>query len=126
MASNSQMLRSRYIQWLLVQAFPHLRGWPVREWPTLFSRLKKCEFDQIERIGIVGAVVLASWVLTPLAVAESSGLADILLQLILALPLLVIFAGPFFVRRIRRYLHEAARERLHQTAAPSQDDDQYG
>ena len=60
MANDSLILRSHYLQWVLVQIFPKLRTWPVREWPELLSRVREQEFDYLERIGIIAAVALAS------------------------------------------------------------------
>ena len=63
MASNSLLLRSPYLQWLVVQLFPKLRLWPVREWPAVLSKVQEAEFDQFERIGIIAAAVISAWFL---------------------------------------------------------------
>lgn len=112
MASNSLILRSPYLQWLLVQLFPRLREWPVSEWPSLLGKVQEAEFDPFERIGIIAAVVISAWFLRPAANAETSVPFAFLSQLVLSLPLLLILAGPFFLRRIRRCL-DAEAETLH-------------
>lgn len=104
MASTSPILRSPYLQWLLVQLFPRLRDWPAREWPSILGKVQAADFDQVERIGIIAAVVISAWFLQPATNAEISGPFAFLLQLLLSLPLLLILAGPFFLRRIRRRL----------------------
>lgn len=111
MTGDSPILRSPGLQWLLVQIFPRLRDWPVREWPALLSGLQAMEFDRIERLGIVAGVVFATWLLQPNVPAEASAGVVYLTQLLLALPLLALLVGPFFLRRIRRGLEEAARGR---------------
>lgn len=109
MFGNSLILRSPYLQWLLVQLFPKLQTWPVREWPAVLSRVQEAEFDQFERIGIIAAVVISAWGLRPAANAETSVPFAFLSQLVLSLPPLLILAGPFFLRRIRRYLDAEAK-----------------
>jgi hypothetical protein len=118
MASNSLLLRSPYLQWLVVQLFPKLRLWPVREWPAVLSKVQEAEFDQFERIGIIAAVVISAWFLRPAANAETTVPFAFLWQLVLSLPLLLILAGPFFLRRIRRCL-DAEAKALHDGIANS-------
>lgn len=111
MPGNSIILRSPGLQWILVQVFPRLRDWPVREWPRVLSGVQMREFDQVERIGIIAAVVLVSWVLRPAASSDMTVPFAFLSQLAFSLPLLLLTAGPFFLRRIRRCLDEAAKSR---------------
>lgn len=108
MPAAGPILRSPHLQWLLVQVFPRLRTWPVREWPALLATVRGAEFDRIERLGIVAAVVLVSYLLRPADGADAP-LPAFLSQWFFALPLLLLTAGPFFLRRIRRALDEAAR-----------------
>lgn len=111
MAKANLILRSPYLQWILVQIFPKLRVWPVREWPEVLSSVQRQEFDLVERIGIVAAIVLVSWLLRPAANSDITVPFAFLSQLVFSLPLLVLTAGPFFLRRIRRSLDEAAKSR---------------
>lgn len=111
MTNDSLILRSPYLQWVLVQTFPKLRTWPVREWPELLSRVQEQEFDHVERIGIIAAVALASCLLRPAAMGDMALTFAFLSQLFLSLPLLLMTAGPFFLRRIRRGLDQAAKSR---------------
>lgn len=108
MPAAGPILRSPYLQWLLVQVFPRLRAWPVREWPALLATVRQAEFDRIERLGIVAAVVVVCYLLRP-GPGNDAGLPVFISQWFLALPLLLLTAGPFFLRRIRRALDEAAR-----------------
>lgn len=109
MAGVRLILRSPYLQWLLAHVFPKLRAWPVREWPAVLGKAREAEFDRFERIGIVFAVVIATWFLRPEANAESALPFVFLSQLLSSLPLLLILAGPFFLRRIRRCLDAEAK-----------------
>lgn len=118
MVSNSLILGSPYLQWLLVQLFPKLRRWPVRECPSVLSRVLKPEFDHFKPIGIIAAVVISAWLLRPAANAETTLSFAFLSKLVLSLPLLLIMAGPFFLRRIRRRLDVEAKA-LHDRIANS-------
>lgn len=108
MTGRSPILRSLWLQWLLVRLFPRLRAWPVREWPAVLGRAREAEFDQFERAGIIAAVVSSAWLLRPAANAETSAPLVFLAQLLLALPLLLVLAGPFYLRRMRRALDAEA------------------
>lgn len=122
MKQNGQLLlRSPWLQWLLAKALPALRDWPVRDWPALLARLQEAEFDRFERIGIVAGVVLVTWLLRPDASEGLSVPFAFLSQLLLALPLLILIVGPFFLRRIRRALDEAVRARHDTTSGASRE-----
>ncbi|MFN4342791.1 MAG: hypothetical protein ACK4FE_12290 [Azonexus sp.] len=109
MPRPSLILRSPYLQWLLVQIFPRLRAWPVGKWPAVMEKVRGADFDRIERIGIVAAVVLTTWLLRPASGSDSPAAIVFLTQLPVALPLLFLMAGPFFLRRIRRVIDSEAR-----------------
>lgn len=109
MPRPSLILRSPYLQWLLVQIFPRLRAWPVSKWPAVMEKVRCADFDRIERIGIVAAVVLTTWLLRPASGSNSPAAIVFLTQLPVALPLLFLMAGPFFLRRIRRVIDSEAR-----------------
>lgn len=121
MADKGLILRSPYLQCLLAQLFPRLREWPVGQWPNILGKVREAEFDQFERIGIIAAVVISAWFLRPAANAESSVPFAFLSQMVLSLPLLLVLAGPFFLRRIRRCLEAEAKELHHGKANSSQE-----
>jgi hypothetical protein len=92
--------------WLLL--FPELRSFPVREQAHALAVARATPLDIAELVGTAFAVV----VVTALA---RYGLADpglaphfagTALNLAVALPLLVVAAGPFQVRRVRRGLRQ--------------------
>lgn len=108
MATPSLILRSVYLQWLLARLFPRLRQWPVRDWPALMARAQATDFDRFERLGIVAALVLTTWLLRPAADAGGSAPLAFVSQLLMSVPWLLLLAGPFFLRRIRRVLDREA------------------
>lgn len=103
------ILRSLSLQWLIGRLFPALRAWPVRDWPTVMRKARQAEFDQFERVGIIAAVIVSAWVLNPAVSADIPFYLAFILQLLLSLPLLMLLAGPFFLRRIRRCLDAEAK-----------------
>lgn len=118
MAEVSLILRSPYLQWLLAQLFPCLRERPVSEWPGLLERSRAGSFDLLERLGILAGMAFLTWFLAPAARFDASIPVSFLSQFALSLPLLVIFAGPFFWRRTRRCL-DAETTMLREGAAKS-------
>lgn len=118
MATESLILRSPYLQWLLAQLFPRLREWPVQEWPGVLAKARQVEFDRVEQIATLAGVILVAWQVKPASSVGASALFAYLLQFALLAPLLLLVLGPFFVRRIRRGLDEAARDRAASTPEP--------
>ena len=108
MVKPSPILRSVYLQWLLARLFPRLRQWPVRDWPALMARAQATDFDRFERLGIVAALVLTTWLLRPAADTGGSAPLAFVSQLLMSVPWLLLLAGPFFLRRIRRVLDREA------------------
>ncbi|PKO87407.1 MAG: hypothetical protein CVU18_10750 [Betaproteobacteria bacterium HGW-Betaproteobacteria-12] len=107
-SDHSLICRSLLVQWLLARLFPRLRQWPVRQWPELLAKAKSIEFDRFEQIGTLAGVLLVTALLQPATSTETSVLVAYLFQLLLALPLLLLILGPFFLRRIRRGLEQIA------------------
>lgn len=116
MTRASPILRSLFLQWLLAQVFPQLRLWPVGEWPALLAQVSGLEFDRFERLGMIAGVVLVTWLLQPAAQIEVAPGMVFLTQLLFSLPLLLLVVGPFFLRRTRRGLDQAIRQRSGLTA----------
>ena len=85
-------------------AYPQLRSFPDGQWECVLQRASSTPFDLIERAGIVAGVVLASLALRPLAAGPGPALVLYVAQFALALPLLFVLVGPFFLRRTRRGL----------------------
>jgi hypothetical protein len=115
--NDSLICRSLLVQWLLAHVFPRLRDWPVRQWPEMLAKARSIEFDRFEQIGTLAGVLLVTALLQPATSTETSVLVAYLLQLLVALPLLLLILGPFFLRRIRRGLEEVA-SKDHEPPAP--------
>ena len=118
MLKPSLILCSRNLQWVLVQVFPRLRAWPIRDWPTLLGKANELESDPFERIGLIAGLVLVTWLLRPPDDMEASFLLLFFTQMVLAVPLLFVIAGPLYLRRIRRGLQEAYRQEHPSPEAP--------
>jgi hypothetical protein len=85
-------------------AYPRLREVPRAQWESALSRARDTPFDAIEWAGIVAGVAFAAF-----ALRSGLGVPPSLFmlyggQFLLALPLLAILVGPFFLRRTRRGL----------------------
>ena len=115
--NDSLIRRSLLVQWLLAHVFPRLRDWPVRQWPEMLAKARSIEFDRFEQIGTLGGVLLVTALLQPATSTEASVIAAYLIQFLLALPLLLLLLGLFYLRRIRRGLEELASKN-HEPPAP--------
>lgn len=85
-------------------AYPRLRDLPPDQWEGILNRARNTEFDAIEWAGIVAGVAFAAFALRSGAGEPESLFTRYLGQFVLALPLLVVLVGPFFLRRTRRGL----------------------
>ena len=92
MVKPGLILRSAYLQWLLAWLFPRLREWPVREWPVLMARAQATDFDRFERIGLIAALVLTTWLLRPATDAGTSAALIFVSQLLMSVPWLLLLA----------------------------------
>ncbi len=110
MSAASPILRSRWLQWVLVSLFPRLRAWPVRDWPGVLAKARAIESDAVERYGVIASLLLVTWLLRPPPGLEVSLPLLLLAQITLAIPALVALAGPFYLRRIRRGLQAVYRK----------------
>ena len=90
----------------------------MREWPVLMARAQATDFDRFERIGLIAALVLTTWLLRPATDAGTSAALIFVSQLLMSVPWLLLLAGPFFLRRIRRVLDREASARRGEEGAP--------
>lgn len=111
MAKESLILRFPFLQWLLAHLFPRLRQWSVQEWPTVLGKARQVEFDRLEQIATLAGVIVVAWQVKPVTSLGASALISYLVQLVYLVPVLLLVLGPFFVRRIRRGLNAAVRNR---------------
>ena len=89
---------------LRLLAYPQLRELPPDQWDGVLNRARNTEFDAIEWAGIVAGVAFAAFALRSGAGEPESLFTLYLGQFVLALPLLSVLVGPFFLRRTRRGL----------------------
>ena len=109
------LLSSALKRALLPLALPRLVELQPAEWKEALKRSRAMNFDMIEKFGILAGVTLVTYLLRP----DDSQTTDISLaiqylsQFLAALPLLFLFAGPFYLRRLRRGLdHEIECRRV--------------
>lgn len=96
--------------------YPDLRTFAPSDQDAALKKAKDAEFDRIELAGIGLAIVLTV-AFTRYSVA-GLGLADRIgsgfANLVVAFALLLVLAGPFYVRRVRRGLAKQLRGRSKQ------------
>jgi hypothetical protein len=99
--------------WLLL--LPELRSFPAREHARALEAARETPLDIVELVGTAFAVVIVT-ALARHGLADpglASHLAGAALNLAVALPLLILAAGPFQVRRLRRGLRRQLELRAH-------------
>lgn len=89
---------------LRLLAYPQLRDFPSDQWEGVLTRARDTPFDAIEWAGIVAGVAFAAFALRSGAGGPGPLFTLYLAQFVLALPLLVVLVGPFYLRRTRRGL----------------------
>jgi hypothetical protein len=94
--------------------YPQLNAFPPDERAGALKGARETSFDVVELIGIAAGLVLVTAITRYLLEIPSAaaGLLAALGNFAVALPLLIVFVGPFLVRRVRRGLdRELARRR---------------
>ncbi len=102
------------MEWL----YPDLKKIDPKERINALRKARETSFDTIEIVGIGIAVVLVV-ILTrysALGMAPLGRMGAALWNFVVAIPLLLVFAGPFYVRRIRRGLRENIDKRSRSTS----------
>jgi hypothetical protein len=89
---------------LRLLAYPQLRDLPPDQWEGVLTQARETAFDAVEWAGILAGIAFAAFALRSGAGESGSLLTLYLGQFVLALPLLVVLVGPFFLRRTRRGL----------------------
>jgi cation transport ATPase len=93
--------------------FPELRQIDSSEQRDALRKAKETSFDAVELVGL--AVALLVTVSLTRYSAAGWGLAErfgaMLANFVVAIPVLVVFAGPFYVRRTRRGLRTYLSQR---------------
>ena len=117
---NGAELPKRWEYWL----YPTLGKFELEDRSRALANAKEVSFDAIEVIGIGVALVLVI-ALTRYSTAHLGFIARVgaaFANFVVAVPLLLVFAGPFYVRRVRRGLREQldSRSREGPGRAPEQ------
>lgn len=97
---------------LLLWALPRLEEFDAGEWEELQSRARAADFDRVEWGGVLAGVVFVTWLLrfTPEQAVLPLPLFYFV-QFVTAVPLLMLAAGPFYLRNMRRGLDREIERR---------------
>jgi hypothetical protein len=101
MDGNNLITSSSTLQRLLLLVFPKLGSWPVADWSKLLRDCRSSEPDAIERVGLVASLIITVGVLESKESEAPSFYAIFVEQFLIAIPILMVLFGPFYVRRIR-------------------------
>lgn len=91
---------------------PELRAFPEPERPAALQRARGTALDALELVGMAGGLAAVT-ALARFPVAGpgmSSRFLAVLLDFLVAIPLLVAVLGPFHLRRLRRGLRQMRRD----------------
>jgi len=94
-------------------AYPELREFTPAEQDSALRKAKDAKLDGFEIMGVTLAVALTvaltRYSAVGMALIERIGAA--LANLVIAIPILMVLAGPFYIRRVRRGLRTQLSER---------------
>lgn len=97
----SKALKRSALSW----AMPHLVKLPPADWPQAVQQARETDFDAVERIGVLAAIALTTYLLRfDVNETELSLPIRFVAQFVAAVPLLVLLVGPFYLRCLRRGL----------------------
>lgn len=104
--SNALQLFSKALKRsALTWAMPQLVKLPPAEWQQAVQQARETNFDAIERIGVLTAIACTTYLLRfDVNPTELSLPIRFVAQFVAAVPLLVLLAGPFYLRCLRRGL----------------------
>lgn len=97
---------------LTIWLFPELRNYSEADRQRLLAKAREGDFDLMERAGLAGALILTV-IATRYSSVEltiSGRFTAILANAIVALPILFVLGGPFYLRRTRRHLQQLMRD----------------
>jgi hypothetical protein len=99
--------------WLEVLLYPQLRRFPAQERAQALRKAREATFDVVELVGIALGLVLVTALTRYQAEAYDAleRVAAVLVNFVIAIPLLLVFVVPFLVRRVRRGLDQEVARR---------------
>jgi hypothetical protein len=88
--------------------YPQLQSFPADERARVLKSARLMPFDVVELVGIAVGLMLVTAVTRGLLaeVAVMSRVLSLLLNFLIAIPLLALLVGPFWIRRNRRGLEQ--------------------
>ena len=104
LAAFANTARQTLLPWMLPRIVEIKRG----EWDAVLTRIRETPFDALEKAGIVLSLAFATYLLgadSTLA-AERSLPVVYVFQFLAAVPLLIVLAGPLYLRCWRRGLEQ--------------------
>jgi len=120
-SNGSPFFGSGIRQALLIRLLPRLGAFPPDERDEMLARAGETRFDLIEWIGVLGGVMVVTWLLRFEAVPAAAAPLPILyfVQFVTAAPLLVLVVGPFYLRCTLRGLDLEIERRRQARSADS-------
>lgn len=94
--------------WLERRIYPEIEGIAPHHRQRAMERARAENFDTLELVGILAAIAATTY-LTRYGVVAPGRFWSAILNFVVAIPLLVLIAGPFYVRRNRRGLQAFRR-----------------
>jgi hypothetical protein len=95
-------IKRTVLPWIL----PRISDLPLSEWDECLTRARATPFDLVEKIGVLLSVVFVTYLLRfdAIRMDDLSLPLRYIVQFLAAVPLLILFAGPFYLRCLRRAL----------------------
>jgi hypothetical protein len=109
-SQSLERLAQKWQEWL----YPALKRVPSEQHARVLAAARETDLDTAERIGVIGAVGVAAYLLQSPFDDAAGLLGGTLIQFVLAWPLLGLLVAPWLVRRTRRGLQrevESFRQR---------------
>ena len=97
---------------LLAWALPQIVPLPPGEWDDAVKQARETNFDAIERIGVLAGIAFTTHLLRfDVSESEISLPIRFVAQFVVAIPLLILLVGPFYLRCLRRGLDHVIERR---------------
>ena len=97
---------------ILLWALPRIEELKPGEWAVALKYARDTNFDLIERVGVLAGIAFTTYLLRFDASSDDLSLPGrFFVQFVFAVPLLTLFAGPFYLRCLRRGLDHVIERR---------------
>ena len=88
--------------------YPALKRVPLARRAEVLRAARAAEVDAAERLGVIGSVAVAAYLLQSSPGVSTGWLAGTLMQFVLAWPVLAVLIAPWLIRRTRRAVQREA------------------